>query len=64
MLVVCDPRLLGRSYGHRFLESLPAMARTRSIDDVRAFFETAPGAGGAPPDPVDAGQAAPAQAPI
>ena len=64
VLVVCDPRLLGRSYGHRFLESLPAMARTRSIDDVRAFFETAPGAGGAPPDPVDAGQAAPAQAPI
>lgn len=44
VLVVCDPRLLGRSYGHRFLESLPAMARTRSIDDVRAFFESAPGA--------------------
>lgn len=39
VLVVCDPRLLKRSYGHRFLESLPPMARTRSIDDVRAFFE-------------------------
>jgi ATP-dependent DNA helicase DinG len=38
VLVVCDPRLLGRSYGHRFLESLPAMARTRSIEDVEAFF--------------------------
>jgi ATP-dependent DNA helicase DinG len=38
VLVVCDPRLLGRSYGHRFLESLPAMARTRSIQDVEAFF--------------------------
>jgi hypothetical protein len=36
---------LGRSYGHRFLESLPPMARTRSMDDVRAFFET-PNEGG------------------
>lgn len=47
VLVVCDPRLLGRSYGHRFLESLPGMARTRSMDDVRAFFLAAPRAEGA-----------------
>jgi ATP-dependent DNA helicase DinG len=38
VLVVCDPRLLKRSYGYRFLESLPPMARTRSLDEVRAFF--------------------------
>ena len=46
VLVVCDPRLLGRSYGYRFLESLPAMARTRSMDDVRAFFMTQSGSAG------------------
>jgi ATP-dependent DNA helicase DinG len=38
VLVVCDPRLLGRSYGHTFLASLPPMARSREIGDVRAFF--------------------------
>jgi len=38
VLVVCDPRLLRRSYGHAFLNSLPPMARTREIDEVRAFF--------------------------
>jgi len=38
VLVVCDPRLLRRSYGHAFLNSLPPMARTRELDEVRAFF--------------------------
>ncbi|TCT21267.1 ATP-dependent DNA helicase [Thiobaca trueperi] len=38
VLVVCDPRLLSKSYGQTFLDSLPAMARTRQIEDVRAFF--------------------------
>jgi ATP-dependent DNA helicase DinG len=38
VLVVCDPRLLRRSYGHTFLASLPPMARTRDRDQVRAFF--------------------------
>jgi len=38
VLVVCDPRLLGSGYGHAFLDSLPPMARTRELDDVRAFF--------------------------
>jgi len=38
VLVVCDPRLLRRSYGHAFLNSLPPMARSRELDDVRAFF--------------------------
>ena len=39
VLVVCDPRLLGRSYGHSFLASLPPMARTRDIAEVRDFFD-------------------------
>ncbi|WP_295393172.1 ATP-dependent DNA helicase [uncultured Thiodictyon sp.] len=38
VLVVCDPRLLRRSYGHTFLASLPPMARTRDPEQVRAFF--------------------------
>lgn len=39
VLMVCDPRLLKRSYGQTFLDSVPAMKRTRDIDDVRAFFQ-------------------------
>ena len=39
VLAVCDPRLLGRSYGYSFLGSLPPMARTRDPLAVRAFFE-------------------------
>ncbi|MGB5260125.1 MAG: ATP-dependent DNA helicase [Gammaproteobacteria bacterium] len=38
VLVLCDPRLLGKSYGRIFLNSLPAMPRTRDVDDVYAFF--------------------------
>jgi len=38
VLVVCDPRLLSRSYGHAFLDSLPPMARTRELADVERFF--------------------------
>jgi ATP-dependent DNA helicase DinG len=41
VLVVCDPRLRTRSYGRIFLNSLPRMPRTSSLDDVQAFF-TAP----------------------
>jgi ATP-dependent DNA helicase DinG len=51
VLVLCDPRLLGKSYGRVFLDSLPPLPRTRAIDDVRAFFaaESPPMAGSAPP---------------
>mgnify|MGYP001809746519 CR=1 FL=1 len=42
VLVVCDPRLLAKSYGHTFLASLPPMARTRRIEDVRDFFAASP----------------------
>jgi len=38
VLVVCDPRLLSRSYGHAFLDSLPPMARSRDLRDVQRFF--------------------------
>ncbi|MGR8940442.1 MAG: ATP-dependent DNA helicase [Gammaproteobacteria bacterium] len=38
VLMVCDPRLLKRSYGQMFLDSVPAMKRTRDIEEVRAFF--------------------------
>jgi ATP-dependent DNA helicase DinG len=39
VLVVCDPRLLSKSYGQTFLDSLPPMARTREIEQVRCFFD-------------------------
>ncbi|WP_460813156.1 ATP-dependent DNA helicase [Luteimonas pelagia] len=38
ILVLCDPRLVGKSYGRVFLDSLPPLPRTRSVDDVAAFF--------------------------
>ena len=40
VLVVCDPRLLSKSYGHAFLKSLPPMARTRELALVERFFTT------------------------
>jgi ATP-dependent DNA helicase DinG len=41
VLVVCDPRLLTRSYGKVFLDSLPPMVRTRDMEDVEQFFAAA-----------------------
>ncbi|MES9902130.1 MAG: ATP-dependent DNA helicase [Sedimenticola sp.] len=38
VLVICDPRLLRKNYGHTFLASMPAMARTRDVADVERFF--------------------------
>jgi ATP-dependent DNA helicase DinG len=35
---VCDPRLLSRSYGKAFFDSLPPMARTRDLGEVERFF--------------------------
>ncbi|UCC13165.1 MAG: ATP-dependent DNA helicase, partial [Gammaproteobacteria bacterium] len=42
VVVICDPRVVGRSYGRVFLESLPAMPVTRRLDDVLAFFDADP----------------------
>lgn len=39
VFMLCDPRLLKRSYGRTFLESLPAMRRTRDIEEVQSFFD-------------------------
>ena len=41
VLVLCDPRLVGRSYRRIFLESLPPFPRTRELADVTAFFAPA-----------------------
>lgn len=38
VLVLCDPRLLGKSYGKTFLNSLPKMPLTRQLRDVNRFF--------------------------
>jgi ATP-dependent DNA helicase DinG len=38
VLVICDPRLVTKSYGRIFLNSLPDMKRTRDFDEVVAFF--------------------------
>ncbi|MDH5833097.1 ATP-dependent DNA helicase [Luteimonas kalidii] len=44
VLVLCDPRLTQKSYGHVFLDSLPPFASTRDPADVDAFFAHAPAA--------------------
>lgn len=38
VLVLCDPRLLGKGYGRLFLDSLPPLPRTRMVSDVQRFF--------------------------
>jgi len=53
VLVLCDPRLLSRSYGQVFLDSLPPMRRTRRLEEVRTFF-AAPEAPPADPSPLPA----------
>ncbi len=40
VLMIGDPRLIGRSYGRQFLDSLPAMSRTRDIGVVESFFDS------------------------
>ena len=38
VLMICDPRLVGKPYGKRIWRSLPPMRRTRVLDEVLAFF--------------------------
>jgi ATP-dependent DNA helicase DinG len=38
VLMICDPRLISKSYGKRIWRSLPPMARTREVADITAFF--------------------------
>ncbi len=39
VLMICDPRLLSKPYGKKFLNSLPKMNVTRDIKDVESFYE-------------------------
>ncbi|BCB27155.1 helicase [Sulfurimicrobium lacus] len=38
VLMICDPRMLTKTYGKRIWQSLPPMTRTRELKDVAAFF--------------------------
>jgi ATP-dependent DNA helicase DinG len=38
VLMLCDPRLMEKSYGQVFLSALPPMPLTRSLREVQAFF--------------------------
>lgn len=37
-VVICDPRMLGKSYGRAFLAALPPMTVTQEEDEVRRFL--------------------------
>lgn len=39
VLMIGDPRLLGKPYGKIFLRSLPEMPQTMELSDVKGFFE-------------------------
>lgn len=39
VLMICDPRLISKSYGKRIWQSLPPFKRTRVLSEVQAFFE-------------------------
>ena len=45
VLMICDPRLVTRSYGKRILQSLPPMRMTRDARDAIAFFRKPGGSG-------------------
>jgi len=39
--MICDPRLISKSYGKRIWRSLPPMRRTRKEAEAVAFFDAA-----------------------
>ena len=39
VLMICDPRLVSKSYGRRIWQSLPPMRRTRDPDEVCSFLQ-------------------------
>jgi ATP-dependent DNA helicase DinG len=41
ILMICDPRIVAVRYGKTFLQSLPDMPRTRDLERVKEFYETA-----------------------
>ncbi len=40
VLMICDPRLITKSYGKRIWQSLPPFKRTKVLADVEAFFRS------------------------
>ncbi len=42
VLMICDPRIISKSYGKRVWQSLPSFKRTRLQDEVVAFFKDGP----------------------
>ncbi|MGH8762145.1 MAG: ATP-dependent DNA helicase [Nitrosospira sp.] len=38
VLMICDPRLITKSYGKKIWQSLPPMKRTRDLAEVQEFF--------------------------
>jgi ATP-dependent DNA helicase DinG len=38
VLMICDPRMITKTYGKRIWQSLPPMKRTRELKEVEAFF--------------------------
>jgi ATP-dependent DNA helicase DinG len=42
VLMICDPRLISKSYGKRIWRSLPPMTRTRDVADIVDFFAQEP----------------------
>jgi len=41
VLMICDPRLVEKSYGRRIWQALPPMRRSRQLDEAVAFFDSA-----------------------
>ena len=39
VLMICDPRLISKSYGKKIWQSLPPFKRTRELSEVQGFFE-------------------------
>ena len=42
VLMICDPRLIEKSYGKRIWQSLPPFKRTRDLSEAVSFFVTRP----------------------
>ncbi len=38
VLMICDRRIIAKSYGRRLMQSLPPMKQTRDLSDVNSFF--------------------------
>ncbi len=48
VLMICDPRLIGKQYGKRIWQSLPPFRRTRELSEAVRFFRQPPSTQGSP----------------